>query len=125
MNQMLLLEKQALKDEVRKLNERENDIIQKALEVEKEMNLVKSKKMEIVVGMYQDQLILEYKRKQEDFEKQQNEKLLGAIQNLQIEKDKKMQMTDTLYVSDLPRIFPSHKNFRKTLKSKYKRFKWY
>ena len=103
MNQILLLEKAALKDEVRKLNEQEDDIIKKALEVEQEMNSLKNKKLQVVVGMYQDQLAIDFTQQQEKFSKEQAVKLREDLKALELEKTKKLKMLDGLYVRSSPK----------------------
>lgn len=52
-----ILEKNLLRDEVKKLNAKETSILSKAKQIESEMEKLKDQKAELLVNLYKEQLV--------------------------------------------------------------------
>lgn len=98
MTEFKTLEKNILKNEAKKLNDKENHIIAKAKEIERELATLKHEKVDLVVNLYKEQLVADRENEFKLYVKEREDQFIKDLTNLTKEKEKKMASVDKLYV---------------------------
>ena len=102
MNEFNMLEKGLLKNQVKKLNDRENEILSKAKQVEKEISNLRNEKVELVINLYREQLVNDIEAEKKRFREQSELQLHKDLENLTKDKERKMMNINKLMVFNIP-----------------------
>ena len=94
----LLLEKGLAREAAQKLSQKENKILDKAKEIEREMEALKNEKISLLVNLYKEQLFSEAESQRVQFIEENNIQHEKQMVELGVYKDKKMQKMNNLSV---------------------------
>ena len=89
MNEYSILEKGLLKNKAKKLNDRENEILSKAKQVEQEISNLRVEKIELVINLYREQLIDDTEIEKKLFKEKSEIQINKDLENLYKEKERK------------------------------------
>ena len=98
MSDILKLKKGVRKEEMQKLSQKENNIFDRAKEIEQEMEALKNEKVDLLINLYRDQVMSDAQDEKAQFSETSDQQFEKDVAELSLQKDRKYRKLDELYV---------------------------